>query len=406
MNANIYLEDDDDDIFHAVDILDKKKKRKGYYLYKVLWDDGSTSWEPAKNLSSDWLCQYEDENKFSKSESEVYNSSKKKKECLKIYANDWFISEVAKTNYDVNNILILDGPDLNTTKRLLGNSVLESRIKQIYIPNKYSVVAMKCLLKNDPQLINKINHYDTDAGKLIKYLAKNEPDTKFTGVWLDYTGSLSGNKSKKIHPLKDIRKLFTAQQLNTGSVFAVTWNTRKEPLSLKKAAQKIQNIIEDSGYTTHNLCVEKKLSCSENYTIETTCDNDGVFVYGHANQMKMIMFQCYIGETKNLEQEQNYISHIIEFNETKNKYLVQLKPKPGRSRGNRVWKIPEDVPDSIILEYQNTSFVIEKIVNVRENSQTETFEYLVKWKNYASSENSWEPAENISKELLLEFVMK
>jgi hypothetical protein len=39
-------------------------------------------------------------------------------------------------------------------------------------------------------------------------------------------------------------------------------------------------------------------------------------------------------------------------------------------------------------------YEIEKIVRERKDDDGEVY-YLIKWKNYSSSHNTWEPAENI-----------
>ena len=54
---------------------------------------------------------------------------------------------------------------------------------------------------------------------------------------------------------------------------------------------------------------------------------------------------------------------------------------------------------------EETEFEVERILNVRYGQYRETEEYLVKWKGYPDSENTWEPIQNLTncKQLLQEF---
>ncbi|KAK0394784.1 hypothetical protein QR680_000932 [Steinernema hermaphroditum] len=80
---------------------------------------------------------------------------------------------------------------------------------------------------------------------------------------------------------------------------------------------------------------------------------------------------------------------------------VDEQPKKSRSR-NVVLESDSDGPEVI----DNNSYVVERVVSRRKNCGKT--EYLIKWKNYPSSDNTWEPEENCSdcQELINEFLKR
>ena len=68
--------------------------------------------------------------------------------------------------------------------------------------------------------------------------------------------------------------------------------------------------------------------------------------------------------------------------QTQNSKLAKSKSKPKRQRNSKILK-------GLTVE----KWVFEKIVSKRINAKTGVTEYEVKWKNYDSSENTWEPKE-------------
>jgi len=54
--------------------------------------------------------------------------------------------------------------------------------------------------------------------------------------------------------------------------------------------------------------------------------------------------------------------------------------------GNRGKSTPANKPE----------FEVESILNSRQDKKAGTTEYLVKWKGYRHSDNTWEPAQNLT----------
>ena len=47
-------------------------------------------------------------------------------------------------------------------------------------------------------------------------------------------------------------------------------------------------------------------------------------------------------------------------------------------------------------------FIVEKVVSKRKSKAGKT-EYLIKWQGYQEADNTWEPADNVSDDLIKEF---
>ena len=53
---------------------------------------------------------------------------------------------------------------------------------------------------------------------------------------------------------------------------------------------------------------------------------------------------------------------------------------------------------------QEDVYLVDSIIEERQNARTGVHEYFVKWEGYSSAENTWEPADNIlNQELIDEF---
>ena len=69
---------------------------------------------------------------------------------------------------------------------------------------------------------------------------------------------------------------------------------------------------------------------------------------------------------------------------------------------------PEKVDPNEIAARNNQMFIIEEIIKHKGNPKNKTkMEFLVKWKGYDESENTWEPWDNLKKnEKLIEYLNK
>jgi hypothetical protein len=75
-------------------------------------------------------------------------------------------------------------------------------------------------------------------------------------------------------------------------------------------------------------------------------------------------------------------------------FHVSLLTKATRDQIPGRIQVPPPAPPILEPRVHDEEYEIEKIVDSRRNRKG-VFEYLVKWKNYASKHNSWEPANNL-----------
>ena len=105
------------------------------------------------------------------------------------------------------------------------------------------------------------------------------------------------------------------------------------------------------------------------------------------------------------------------------KILEQLSPAVYRIKIPRHWKIHDVFHANLITPYKETmmhgpnysrpppdlvdgeeEFEVEQILGMKQMGRRHKTHYLVKWKGYPTSDNSWEPEENLNaKELITEF---
>lgn len=130
--------------------------------------------------------------------------------------------------------LLLDSAILNTTNYL----------KDIGFSSE-NVLIPQC----DENDFNKMkgNHSSLFRGKLseiIRIIKK----VKFDTIWLDYCGSYRGNKSKQIHPYKDVNTIFNKRLLKNFSVLAVTCSYRCPSQNRMDYVTHINKCANSNGY--------------------------------------------------------------------------------------------------------------------------------------------------------------
>ncbi|KAJ6259180.1 hypothetical protein Dda_6078 [Drechslerella dactyloides] len=96
-----------------------------------------------------------------------------------------------------------------------------------------------------------------------------------------------------------------------------------------------------------------------------------------------------------------------------NEHLFELHI-PGNSRIHKTFHIAllEPIPDGLREEVNNpeieeddyNEYEVEKILDHRKNPETLANEFLIKWKDYPPEEDSWQPEDNISPELVRQYL--
>ena len=275
--ASSVLYEGDPDLEKINNIIDCRKGRSGLE-FLIDWETGPQTWEVEANVSTDVVKEYMILNSRCRSyiKSDQYNSTKKKSDCYKQFANDWFCTTVTSSNFKDPTVLILDGEDFNTTRRLLS----VQRMK-IHIPNNRSAIFMKQDMLTDQSILDHVFLYNTSVQDFIVTYRKT---LKLNAIWLDYTGTLSGGISPA---WIEIKTLF--RNHITGAIFALTWFTARnsEPLSQIEVIIKTQRYMSRYVYSSTLLCTDQIIQCTDHTTRELICDQ-GVFNY---YPMSMIVFR-------------------------------------------------------------------------------------------------------------------
>lgn len=199
---------------------------------------------------------------------QTYPDKKRTKDLHKIHTNLAFVKAINEfITQGPINVLILDADSLNTTNYLITN-VDEKKLGKIYVPNPNVSLAMRITaLSYEKHLTIFPGRWTYD----FLHLAKVSPgiELPLSAVWLDYTGSWRGDKSKLSTPKKDADLLFGNDILAQTSIFAitVTYSRRFAP-SRDDALLELPKIAHEHGYNLIPLC-------DKDYTYR--CDSDNQF---------------------------------------------------------------------------------------------------------------------------------
>jgi hypothetical protein len=312
--------------------------------------------------------------------SEVYCSKKKKIECEKKFANAWFVHELSKFNVGDHNILVLDGPDLNTTLAIQ-QEIGDNNIGNIHIPNPFSTTEIICLAARHKWIHEKLSLYGQYLNSFLREYTPQQQ--QFSDVWFDYTSTFSGNdtmRNKMTTPNDDVRLLFEKKLLLNNSLFAITYFDARgaEPLSPKDINTIITKHAKDNGYTLINICKNMKsipFRCSKDDVRHFSCRDNIVYRY---KQMQMMMFRV-LNKNVEKEEEELEIEEIIDKristdNKKEEEWLIKWK-----NHDVTTWEKRND----IVVE-DDGLWEAERIIIVDVDGSR-----YIKWKGFGNKFNSW-----------------
>lgn len=272
-SSNVYTGDEDTELFEYIEDC-RLKKGKKLREYLIKWKNAEEkTWQAENDVGAcdlvDWYKAHPSKVKQCELKTlEMYNTKKKKTDPDKIKANDMFIQTVQNAIDETFlfqeqpiNLLILDGPDLNTTFRLLDEIDPKESIDLIVIPNPNSSHVIRQLYCKDDRLVQTVELYQHSAGEYLESLSLRE--IEFAAIWLDYTSSFYN--SKKHNPQRDIAKVFEKQLLRDDGIFDVTlfWGRGAEE-KLNLALKEIPQFANENGYNLVSLCgLEHTYSCKK-----------------------------------------------------------------------------------------------------------------------------------------------
>lgn len=224
---------------------------------------------------------------------EVYKESANT--CVKAWANNMFLQRLSEHAH-LSSIFYLDGPLLNTTTQVLGRL----NVDHIHLPNPFSFddIKRELIAKFHGVIMDQWTSPCEDFKHTVLYVEIRVPNgpvfhlyrqpsyitlqllrsnrTKLDGVWLDYTGSFTGNPEYLHYPLYDIHHLFSFAMLTVQATLMVTFSHRDNGVCRGTIPATIMTIAEAYGYSTTNICpavIDKTLqvSCKDSATFNYVC---------------------------------------------------------------------------------------------------------------------------------------
>jgi hypothetical protein len=308
-----------------------------------------------------------------KSSSETYNASSKMRECEKNFANNWFVQEVYKTDHLKHNVFILDAETL-VTSRLL-QTIMDKRLGYVQIPNPHAYNEIKSnILKGAKWMKKKLFLHEMTSNELLRSYDKTRSN-ELTGVWLDYTGSFTGDAHKHKNWQKsvdDIHLLLQKRLLKNDSVLAVTYTTMRgaEFNNTDHIDATIRCIGDRYKYRLKNICKGNPSFAHKCNDKPISCDKSNlVFTYGRG--MNMIMYHVsHNNEGSDIVQ---YIDKRIDEGNNE-EYLLRF-----RNELESHWVLTEHIETDSYFNLEG-----EYVEKERENGDR-----LIKWKGYDTPFNTW-----------------
>ena len=295
----------DPNLFKIKGVISCRNTKDGKVEMQVMSEKGELVWVDMKNVSVDMVSEFRKKNPTACPEKgEVYCADRKKGECAKQFANEWFVSEVARTicKNNKHRIIVLDGSNLNTTDRLY-TRLNESKIEIIHIPNPNSQLDIRCMMQEFPWTGSIVSLYEMSLNQMIREYNVQESG-KLTDVWFDYTGTFSGTMKQRLSrstPIDDLNLFFEKNMCIDGALLAITASTRGSKLSIMEKNGTIRSIGRKYGFVLTNLCrrngggssiMGEPFECDDKKTQSFTCRESIVYKYGRP-QMQMFMYRVH-----------------------------------------------------------------------------------------------------------------